>query len=185
MADASSLEALVEALRRLPGVGVKSASRMAFHMLQHDRAGTDLLARALQQAAARVRHCDRCNTFTEGQVCNVCLDPRRDATKLCVVETPADQAALERTGASVKVLQRSQCRTCAAASCRERAIRCMASRSCCSRWKAMREADLAPTPGNRRSASTSASSELESAIEDRWRLRTAASCRAGGLACRP
>ncbi|HSU21896.1 recombination mediator RecR [Comamonadaceae bacterium OTU4NAUVB1] len=99
MADASSLEALVEALRRLPGVGVKSASRMAFHMLQHDRAGTDLLARALQQAAARVRHCDRCNTFTEGQVCNVCLDPRRDATKLCVVETPADQAALERTGA--------------------------------------------------------------------------------------
>ncbi len=99
MADASSLEALVEALRRLPGVGVKSASRMAFHMLQHDRAGTDLLARALQQAAARVRHCDRCNTFTEGQVCNVCLDSRRDATKLCVVETPADQAALERTGA--------------------------------------------------------------------------------------
>ena len=99
MADASSLDALVEALRRLPGVGVKSASRMAFHMLQHDRAGTDLLARALQQAAAHVRHCDRCNTFTEGEFCNVCRDPRRDATKLCVVETPADQAALERTGA--------------------------------------------------------------------------------------
>ena len=99
MADASSLDALVEALRRLPGVGVKSASRMAFHMLQHDRAGTDLLARALQQAAAHVRHCDRCNTFTEGELCNVCRDPRRDATKLCVVETPADQAALERTGA--------------------------------------------------------------------------------------
>ena len=99
MADASSLDALVDALRRLPGVGVKSASRMAFHMLQHDRAGTDLLARALQQAAAHVRHCDRCNTFTEGELCNVCRDPRRDATKLCVVETPADQAALERTGA--------------------------------------------------------------------------------------
>ena len=99
MADASSLDALVEALRRLPGVGVKSASRMAFHMLQHDRAGTDLLARALQQAAAHVRHCDRCNTFTEGEICSVCLDPRRDATKLCVVETPADQAALERTSA--------------------------------------------------------------------------------------
>ena len=99
MADASSLDALVEALRRLPGVGVKSASRMAFHMLQHDRAGTDLLARAVQQAAAHVRHCDRCNTFTEGEICSVCLDPRRDATKLCVVETPADQAALERTGA--------------------------------------------------------------------------------------
>ena len=99
MADASSLDALVEALRRLPGVGVKSASRMAFHMLQHDRSGADLLARALQQASAHVRHCDRCNTFTEGEVCNVCRDPRRDATKLCVVETPADQAALERTGA--------------------------------------------------------------------------------------
>ena len=99
MADASSLDALVDALRRLPGVGVKSASRMAFHMLQHDRSGADLLARALQQASAHVRHCDRCNTFTEGEVCNVCRDPRRDATKLCVVETPADQAALERTGA--------------------------------------------------------------------------------------
>ncbi len=98
MADSSSLEALVQALRRLPGVGAKSASRMAFHMLQHDREGTQLLARALQQAASEVRHCERCNTFTEAQVCSVCLDTRRDATKLCVVETPADQAALERTG---------------------------------------------------------------------------------------
>jgi len=99
MADSSSLDALVEALRRLPGVGVKSASRMAFYLLQHDRDGAQLLSRALQQAALNVRHCERCNTFTEAPVCNVCLDPRRDATKLCVVETPADQAALERTGA--------------------------------------------------------------------------------------
>ncbi|MBS0452032.1 MAG: recombination protein RecR [Proteobacteria bacterium] len=99
MADSSSLDALVEALRRLPGVGAKSASRMAFHMLQHDRDGAQLLSRALQQAALNVRHCERCNTFTEAPVCNVCLDARRDATKLCVVETPADQAALERTGA--------------------------------------------------------------------------------------
>ena len=99
MADSSSLDALVEALRRLPGVGIKSASRMAFHLLQHDRDGAQLLSRALQQAALNVRHCERCNTFTEAPVCNVCLDPRRDATKLCVVETPADQAALERTGA--------------------------------------------------------------------------------------
>ena len=99
MADSSSLDALVEALRRLPGVGAKSASRMAFHMLQHDRDGAQLLSRALQQAAQNVRHCERCNTFTEAPVCNVCLDVRRDATKLCVVETPADQAALERTGA--------------------------------------------------------------------------------------
>ncbi|MGJ7578614.1 recombination mediator RecR [Variovorax sp. RHLX14] len=99
MADSSSLDALIQALRRLPGVGVKSASRMAFHLLQHDRDGTQVLARALQQAASTVRHCERCNTFTEAPICNVCLDDRRDATKLCVIETPADQAALERTGA--------------------------------------------------------------------------------------
>jgi recombination protein RecR len=99
MADSSSLDALVDALRRLPGVGIKSASRMAFHLLQHDREGTHLLARALEQAASHVRHCDRCNTFTEGAICSVCSDARRDASKLCVVETPADQAALERTNA--------------------------------------------------------------------------------------
>ena len=58
-----------------------------------------MLARALQEAATSVRHCDRCNTFTEAAICSVCEDPRRDASKLCVVETPADQAALERTGA--------------------------------------------------------------------------------------
>jgi recombination protein RecR len=98
MADSSALDALVEALRRLPGVGAKSASRMAFHLLQHDREGMQMLARSLQQAAGQVRHCERCNTFTEGALCSVCLDPRRDASKLCVVETPADQAALERTG---------------------------------------------------------------------------------------
>ena len=98
MAD-SSLNALIEALRRLPGVGVKSASRMAFHMLQHDREGAQLLAQALTQAATRVRHCSLCHTFTEGEVCATCLDPQRDRSKLCVVETPADQAAVERTGA--------------------------------------------------------------------------------------
>ncbi|OUM02752.1 recombination mediator RecR [Variovorax sp. JS1663] len=99
MADSGALDTLIEALRRLPGVGAKSASRMAFHLLQHDREGTRVLARALEQAAAHVQHCERCNTFTEAPVCSVCLDARRDATKLCVVETPADQAALERTGA--------------------------------------------------------------------------------------
>ncbi len=99
MADSGSLDALVEALRRLPGVGVKSASRMAFHLLQHDREGARRLARSLEQAVGQVRHCERCNTFTEAEVCSVCRDPRRDGTKLCVVETPADQAALERTGA--------------------------------------------------------------------------------------
>ena len=98
MAD-STLNALIESLRRLPGVGVKSASRMAFHLLQHDREGAQLLAQALQQAATRVRHCSLCHTFTEAEVCATCLDPQRDASKLCVVETPADQAAVERTAA--------------------------------------------------------------------------------------
>jgi len=92
------LEALIESLRRLPGVGVKSAQRMAFHLLQHDREGAERLANSLQSAVHRIRHCDRCHTFTEGAVCSTCLDASRDARLLCVVETPADQAALERTG---------------------------------------------------------------------------------------
>ena len=99
MSDMQSLDALMEALRRLPGVGVKSASRMAFHLLQNDREGAELLSRALHEASTRVRHCERCHTFTENAVCETCLDAGRDAARLCVVETPADQAALERTGA--------------------------------------------------------------------------------------
>jgi recombination protein RecR len=94
-----SLQALIEALRRLPGVGVKSASRMAFHMLQHDREGAQVLARALEQAATRIRHCSLCHTFTEDEVCATCRSAQRDRSKLCVVETPADQAAVERTQA--------------------------------------------------------------------------------------
>lgn len=99
MAELNSLEVLVQALRRLPGVGVKSASRMAFHLLQHDRSGALALSQALQQAADHVHHCALCHTFTEAEVCATCLDARRDASKLCVVETPADQSAVERTGA--------------------------------------------------------------------------------------
>ena len=99
MSDTHSLDALVQALRRLPGVGARSAQRMAFHMLQHDRDGAQLLARSLQEAVTHVHHCALCHTFTEGEVCDTCLDERRDATKLCVVETPADQSAMERTGA--------------------------------------------------------------------------------------
>jgi recombination protein RecR len=99
MSDANALEGLIQALKRLPGVGVKSASRMAFHLLQHDRDGAQRLARALQHASEEVRHCQRCHTFTEREVCATCLSPKRDASKLCVVETPADQSALERTGA--------------------------------------------------------------------------------------
>lgn len=94
----SHLDALIDALRRLPGVGVKSAQRMAFHLLQHDRGGAQQIARALEQAVQSVRHCSRCHTFTDDEVCAICRDESRDARQLCVVETPADQAALERTG---------------------------------------------------------------------------------------
>ncbi|UCH18133.1 MAG: recombination protein RecR [Burkholderiales bacterium] len=93
-----SLNALVEALRRLPGVGVKSAQRMAFHLLQHDRDGAARLAAALADSLEKIRHCERCHTFSERTICDTCSDPSRDASLLCVVETPADQAALERTG---------------------------------------------------------------------------------------
>lgn len=99
MSDNSSLETLVQALRCLPGVGIKSAQRMAFDLLQHDRAGALRLAVALERACEQVRHCSRCHTFTESEVCPTCADPRRDQSQLCVVETPADQATLERTGA--------------------------------------------------------------------------------------
>jgi recombination protein RecR len=93
----SALDALVQALRRLPGVGVKSASRMAYHLMQHDRIGAQELSHALQQAALAVRHCGQCNTFTQDELCATCQDDTRDRSLLCVVETPADQSALERT----------------------------------------------------------------------------------------
>jgi recombination protein RecR len=97
-ASGASLASLVEALRKLPGVGVKSAQRMAFHLLQHDRAGALTLSRALDHAVASIRHCARCHTFTEAELCSICEDTDRDRRQLCVVESPADQAALERTG---------------------------------------------------------------------------------------
>ena len=99
LSDTQHLDALIQALRRLPGVGVKSASRMAFHLLQHDRDGARTLARALDVAATQVQHCQLCHTFTDAQVCHTCLDEERDASKLCVVETPADQSAMERAAA--------------------------------------------------------------------------------------
>ncbi|WP_211441936.1 recombination mediator RecR [Collimonas humicola] len=93
----SSLTLLTEALRHLPGVGPKSAQRMAYHLLQHDRDGAALLGRALTQAVEQIRHCALCNTFTENEVCETCLDPERDPTLLCVVETPTDQLMIEQT----------------------------------------------------------------------------------------
>ena len=97
MKSPSSLEFLTEALRKLPGIGPKSAQRMAYHLMQHDRDGAAMLGRALSQAVERIRHCAMCNTFTEHEVCEVCSDQERDATLLCVVETPADQLMIEQT----------------------------------------------------------------------------------------
>ena len=93
-----ALESLIDSLRSLPGIGEKSARRMALHLLQHDRPGAQRLALSLQAAVANVRHCARCHTFTEGELCGICADEQRDARLLCVVETPADQDAMERTG---------------------------------------------------------------------------------------
>lgn len=92
-----SLDFLTEALRRLPGVGPKSAQRMAYHLLQHDREGAAMLSRALYQAVEAVHHCAMCNTFSETEVCELCSDPERDHALLCVVETPADQMMIEQT----------------------------------------------------------------------------------------
>lgn len=91
-----SLQELTEALRCLPGVGPKSAQRMAYHLLQRDREGASRLAQSLEHSLQRIRHCDRCNTFTEEPVCSVCASPGRDASLLCVVETPADLLMMEQ-----------------------------------------------------------------------------------------
>ena len=93
----TGLESLIEALRCLPGVGPKSAQRMAYHLLQRDRSGAQRLGDALLHALRAVRHCQRCNTFSEAEVCERCLSPRRDSSLLCVVETPVDMNMVEQT----------------------------------------------------------------------------------------
>lgn len=89
----------MEALRRLPGVGPKSAQRMAYHLLQHDREGAQRIAKSLQDAIARVRHCDKCNNFAEEPLCELCSSARRDTSVLCVVEMPGDVAMMEQAQA--------------------------------------------------------------------------------------
>jgi len=95
----SALDELIEALRCLPGVGPKSAQRMAYYLLQREREGAARLARALDTALTTLRHCTRCNTFTEGEVCARCTSPKRDPALLCIVETPADLNMMEQTHA--------------------------------------------------------------------------------------
>ena len=90
---------LIEALRVLPGVGRKTAQRMAFHLLERDREGARRLAERLQEAATRVGRCERCRLPTEDPVCTICRAPSRDPRQVCVVETPADVLAIEDSGA--------------------------------------------------------------------------------------
>lgn len=93
----SHLDELIIALRCLPGVGPKSAQRMAYHLLQRDRAGALQLATALQLAATNIQHCSRCNNFSEQDVCGLCVSGKRDESLLCVVEMPADLLMIEQT----------------------------------------------------------------------------------------
>lgn len=97
MTSPTSLEDLIEALRCLPGVGPRSAQRMAYHLLQRDQNGAKRLSRALEMAVERLRHCARCNTFTEDEICPRCASGKRDASQLCVVEMPADLIRMEET----------------------------------------------------------------------------------------
>lgn len=91
-----SLDDLISALRCLPGVGPRSAQRMAYHLLQRDHEGAQRLAASLDHALNHIRHCEKCNNFTEETVCELCRSPRRDATLLCVVEMPADLLMMEQ-----------------------------------------------------------------------------------------
>ncbi len=92
-----ALENLISALRVLPGVGPKSAARMAYHLLQRDRSGTERLATALSHALTHLHHCRLCNNFSEAEVCEVCMHPRRDKSQLAVVEMPVDLNMMEAT----------------------------------------------------------------------------------------
>lgn len=93
----SGLEALIEALRCLPGIGPKSAQRLAYHLLQNDRSGARRLGDAILHALDSIRHCSRCNTFSELEICERCSSPKRDPSLLCVVETPVDLNMMEQT----------------------------------------------------------------------------------------
>lgn len=99
MATSAAIEALKDALKVLPGVGPKNAQRMAFHLMERNREGAQAIADALNQALDKVRSCQRCNTFCETDICDICSSVKRDRQLLCVVETPADLQAIEQVGA--------------------------------------------------------------------------------------
>ncbi|MFT5520495.1 MAG: recombination protein RecR [Enterobacterales bacterium] len=91
------IEELIEALRCLPGVGPRSSQRMAYHLLERNRQGGDRLSSALSIAMAEIKHCKRCRTFTEDELCSLCVNTRRDHSQLCIVESPSDVLAIEGT----------------------------------------------------------------------------------------
>jgi recombination protein RecR len=95
----SRLEELIESLRCLPGVGPKSAQRMAYHLLQRDPRGGERLSQAIDLALKTLRRCDRCNTFTEDDICDRCRSTKRDPAQLCIVEMPVDLNSMEQTHA--------------------------------------------------------------------------------------
>lgn len=92
------IDRLVESLQAQPGVGPKTATRTALHLLQYNRAGAVALAGALADAAEQVRHCRCCRTLTESELCAICADPKRDSGALCIVESPSDIVAIEQAG---------------------------------------------------------------------------------------
>jgi recombination protein RecR len=96
MSEPSLLQGLIESLKILPGVGPKSAQRMAFHLLERNREGALQLSEALRDAVTNIGYCKRCRTFTEQELCRLCANPARSAHELCVVETPADVVAIEQ-----------------------------------------------------------------------------------------
>lgn len=98
MAYTPLLEQLIHAFRCLPGVGPKSAQRMAFHLLERNRSGGLNLSKTLEQAIQQIGHCECCRTLSETPLCNLCNNPNRDLSLLCVVESPADVLAIEQTG---------------------------------------------------------------------------------------
>ena len=98
MSRSSRLDALIDSLRCMPGVGRKSAQRIADHLLQRNREGALAMARALQEAVEQIGHCQRCRNFSETPICDVCSSERRDKSLLCVVESPADVQAVNEAG---------------------------------------------------------------------------------------
>ncbi|MEW8625358.1 MAG: recombination mediator RecR [Candidatus Thiodiazotropha sp.] len=96
MPNTALLDQLMTALRCLPGVGAKSAQRMAYHLLERDREGGRVLSRLLAEAMERIGHCSQCRTLSEQELCQLCANPKRDQSLLCIVENPADQAIIEQ-----------------------------------------------------------------------------------------